>query len=91
MIEYLKVVGFAGENGSVHEKIFDECQIILVEVTSSTLGGGPQGVHPIHINELDRNGLLPVKKGDQFVRKTTLARLNDNEDYIKNICEVGQD
>ena len=91
MIEYLKVVGFCGEAGQPHKEMFEGCQIILVEITSSTLGGGPQGVHPLHINELDRNGLLPVKKGDEFVRKTMLTRLNDNEDYIKNICEVGQD
>lgn len=86
-IEYLKVVGFVGQNGSVQEEMFDECQIILVSITSPQLNGddGPQAVHPLHVNELDRNGLLPVKKGDEFVRKTTLTRLNDNEESWNKI------
>ena len=89
MIEYLKVIGFMGQDGQRQEEMFDECQIVLVAVTSPQLNGGdgPQAVHPLHINEIYRNGLIDVKMGDQFTRYTRIVRLHDSDLETKKLEE----
>ncbi len=86
MIEYLKVVGFCCENGQPRKEMFNGCQIILVEVTSPQLDG-PCGVHPLHVNEIERYGLGEPKLDDQFIRATKITRLYNSELELKKITE----